>query len=106
MDRLTDGRFRLDMGKEQMKKTGFRYDREMDCYIYRFPAYKHNGVPLVFCRLLVDRGTQTVRFGVYESNGMLYYPYYEREYGRNEIVSRIEEAILSELHRLGAVEVA
>lgn len=105
MDRLAESRFRLDISRGQMKKIGFRYDHELDGYIYRFPVYKYRNVPLLFCWLGIDEDTRTVWHDIYDSNGTLYPPYYDRGYGQNEIIPQIEDMVLAELDRLGAVKV-
>ena len=105
MDRLAENQYKLDINKAQMKRIGFRYDHELDDYIYKFPVYKYNNIPLIFCKLGVDEETQRVWFNVYDQNNTLYHPYYYREYGHNRIVLQIEQAISKELTKIGVTKV-
>lgn len=105
MDRLTENQYKLDITRNQMKSIGFRYDRELDDYIYKFPVYKHHKIPLLFCKLGIDEETKRVLFNICDTNNTLYAPYYNGEYGRNDIIPNIEKIILSELDKLGVVKV-
>lgn len=100
MGRLADGRYKLDITKEEMKKLGFRYDSEYDGYVYRFPVYKYNKIPILFCKIGIDEETKQVWFRVCDNNG-LYMSYYNEEYGRNKLVPLIEEQIEKEFSRIG-----
>jgi len=100
MGRLADGRYKLDITKEEMKKLGFRYNNEYDGYVYRFPVYKYNKIPILFCKMGIDEETNQVWFNIYDNNG-LYMPYYNQEYGRNTLISLIDERIEKEFSKLG-----
>lgn len=105
MDRLAENQYKLDIAKAKMKRIGFRYDHELDDYIYKFTVYRYSNIPLIFCKLGVDGETQMVWFNVYDANDALYSPYYDREYGNNVIIHQIEDAISTELIKLGATKV-
>lgn len=100
MGRLAENRYRLDVTKEEMKKLGFRYDNEFDDYIYKFPVYKYNKIPILFCKIGIDEETKHIWFNVYDNNG-LYMPYYNDEYGKNTLIPLIEERIEKEFSKLG-----
>lgn len=95
MERLAHSRYKLNISKNDMKKIGFRYDYELDDYVYRFPVYKYGKATVLFCKLSVDEDTGNVWFNVYDSNG-LYMAFYNREYGSNSMIPEIESAILKE----------
>lgn len=105
MDRLAENQYKLDITKGKMKQLGFKYDHELDDYVYRFPVYEYNRVPVLFCKLGIDEETGYVWFNVYDNNG-LYMPYYNREYGNNSLIPDIEEAIQNEFKRFGVRKVA
>lgn len=103
--RLTDIQYKLNMNRSQMKKSGFRYDAELDDYVYRFPVYRYKNIPVNFCKIGIDEDTGKVWFNIYDANNMLYQPYYDRSYGTNEVVPEIDTVILAEFSRLGVREV-
>lgn len=100
MGRLAENSYKLDVTKEKMKKLGFRYDNEVDGYIYKFPVYKYNKIPVLFCKIGIAEETNRIWFNVYDNNG-LYMPYYNAEYGKNMVVPLIEERIENEFTKLG-----
>lgn len=105
MDRLAENHYELDIDRNQMKKLGFRYDHSAEDYTYKFPVYKHNGIPLVFCKVGIDEETKRVWFNVCDTNDTLYAPYYDRMYGKNTMIDNIEDIIAEEFARLGIVKV-
>ena len=105
MDRLAENQYKLNIDRNQMKKIGFSYDHELEDYIYKFPVYKYNKVPLLFCKLGIDEETNRVWFNICDANNTLYAPYYNGEYGCNSIISDIEKVISSELNKLGVTKV-
>lgn len=96
-------KFKLDITTQQMKDVGFRYDHNVEDYTYRFPVYKYKKQPIIFCTLGIDEETKEVRFTVKDANDNVYAPFYDREYGVNDIIPLIEKNISSELRKLGAV---
>lgn len=105
MDRLAENQYKLDITINQMKKLGFRYDSKLDDYIYKFPVYKHNKVPTLFCKLGIDEETNRIWFNVYDANDTIYSPYYDRKYGKNSIIPIVEKNISNELKKLGVTKV-
>lgn len=104
MDRLRT-RYKLNISKNEMKRIGFRYDYELDDYVYRFPVYKYGRIPVLFCKIGLYEDTNGIWFNVYDNNG-LYMAYYNREYGDNSILPEIEEAMMAEFKKLGIRKVA
>lgn len=105
MDRLAENQYKLELTKNQMKSLGFRYDHDLDCYIYKFPVYKCDKIPLIFCKLGIDEETHRVWFNVYDANNIIYAPYYDNEYGNNIVIAIIERKIAQELKKLGVTKV-
>ena len=105
MARLVQSQYKLDVTKNEMKALGFRYDRELDDYIYKFPVYQYNKNPLLFCKIGIDEETKKIWFNVYDARNALYALYYNDEYGNNDIIPNIEKVILSELDKLGVTKV-
>lgn len=105
MGRLAKTQYKLDISKKEMKALGFRYDRELGDYIYKFSVYQYNKSPLLFCKIGIDEETKRVWFNIYDTSNVLYAPYYNNEYGNNDIIPDIEKVILSELDKLGVTKV-
>lgn len=105
MDRLAENQYKLNITRGQMKNLGFRYDHDLDDYIYKFPVYKCDKVPLIFCKLGIDEETNRVWFNIYDANNTLYAPYYDNEYGKNALINIIDNKINQELKRLGVTKV-
>ena len=96
----------LSVNSTQMKELGFRYDYEIQDYIYKFPVYKsQKKEPLIFCKLGVDEETKQVYFNVCNVDGTLYTPFYDRYYGKSDVVKVIDKNIAREFKKLGISEV-
>ena len=92
----------LSVNSTQMKELGFKYDFELQDYIYKFPVYKsQKKEPLVFCKLGVDDESKRVFFNVTNKDGTLYAPYYDRQYGKSMVVEMIDKNINKEFKNLG-----
>ena len=92
----------LSVNSTQMKELGFKYDFELQDYIYKFPVYKSKkNEPLVFCKLGVDEVTKQVYFNVCNTDGILYAPFYDRQYGESKVVEVIDKNITKEFQKLG-----
>ena len=92
---------KLDITKTQMRKLGFKYDNELDDYIYKFVVYRYDNIPLLCCKLGIDEETKRVWYDIYNMNNTLYAPYYNRRYGHNLIIQDIEKAVSDEWGKLG-----
>ena len=97
--------YRLYISKHEMKTIGFRYDYILRDYVYEFPVYKYKKKPLITCKLGIDTDNYEVWFGVYDSKGTLYAPYYDREFSTNNLVLKVvEKNIKKEFKKLGVTE--
>ena len=96
----------LSLSKQEMKDLGFKYDFEIQEYIYKFPVYKSSkNEPLIFCKLGIDEENNKVFFNVCDLSGELYTSYYNREYGKpNFVVETIDRNIEKEFKKLGVKE--
>ncbi len=102
MVQLESKKFKLDLSSNELKDLGFEYDNSFGTYTYRFPVYKYNKTPLIVCKIGVDKETKRIWYNVYNADGSLYSPFYNREYGVNGLLSGIEKNILIKLKELGA----
>lgn len=92
----------LSVDSTQMKELGFKYDFELQDYIYKFPVYKSKkNEPLIFCKLGIDEETKRVYFNICNVDDTLYTPYYNREYGKSKVVEVIDKNIKKEFKKLG-----
>lgn len=96
--------YKLNVIKEEKKELGFRYNFDLDDFIYEFPVYKFKGRTSIICKLGVDNETNDVWFNIYDISGYLYPAYYNRKYGKSKIVSIIDKNIEKELIKLGVKE--
>ena len=95
----------LSVNSTKMKELGFRYDFELQDYIYKFPVYlSKKQEPLVFCKLGIDKETNKVFYNVCNIDGTLYTPFYDRYYGKSKVVEIIDKIILKEFKKLGLKE--
>lgn len=101
MNRLEQKPYKLEISRTQMRKSGFKYDNELDDYVYKFVVYRYNNIPLLFCKLGIDEETKRVWYDIYNTNNTLYSPYYNRKYGHNLIIQNIEKAVWDEWNKLG-----
>lgn len=91
--------------EENLKKLGFRYDRNTSDntttnYIYRFSVYKYVGKSLLDCELLVNVDTKIVSINVYQQ-GKIYPQFYCTEYSGNDaLIKEINNKILNEFKKL------
>ena len=97
--------YRLYISKHEMKTIGFRYDYILKDYVYEFPVYKYGRKPVITCKLGLDTETFEVWFGVYDSKGTIYAPYYDKEFHRkNLVVDIVKKNIQKEFKKLGVVK--
>ena len=92
--------------EENLKKLGFRYDRNTSDnnttnYIYKFSVYKYEGKSLLDCELLINVDSKIVTTNVYEQSGSIYRPFYYTEFGGHDIIlDIINNNILNEFKKL------
>ena len=95
----------LSVNSAQMKELGFKYDFELQDYIYKFPVYKsQKKEALVFCKLGIDEETKKVYFNICNTDETLYAPFYDRYYGKSKVVEVIDKNISKEFNKLGIIE--
>lgn len=97
--------YRLDMTLQKKKTLGFKYNRELNDYIYEFPVYRSHGKITLHAKVGVDEETNYIWVNVYDNDGKLYVPYYNRTYGKSNVIKIVDSNISKELVRLGAIEV-
>ena len=96
--------YKLELTLQEMKVLGFRYDRELNDYTYNFAVYRSNGRATLYAKIGVDEDNNRVWWNVYDNDGKLYTPYYNRNFGKSDVVDSVDDSISKELLRLGAVE--
>lgn len=101
MKKTKNKTYRLHITKQEKKDLGFKYDFLLQDYVYIFPVFVHNNKPLLVCKLGVDDETSEVWFIVCDMRGETYHPYYNREYGKSDILDIIDKNITKEFRRLG-----
>lgn len=95
----------LSVNSTQMKELGFKYDFEIQDYIYKFPVFlSKKKEPLIFCRLGVDEETKQIYFNVCNVDGTLYAAFYNRYYGKSKVLEVIDKNIKKEFKKLGVKE--
>lgn len=78
---------------QTLKDNGFKYNYQEKYYTYDFPVYKYKRRPVIFCKVFVYEEDKTIRFEVVDGNNNLYASYYNREYGKNELLNGIDSVI-------------
>lgn len=86
---------------QNLKDKGFKYNYQEKYYTYDFPVYRYKRKPLIFCKVFIYEEDKTVRFEIVDANNNLYASYYNREYGKNELLENIDSAIRKEFMKLG-----
>lgn len=85
----------------RLKNKEFKYNYQEKYYTYVFPVYKHKSKPLLFCKIFIFEEDHSVKFIVEDNNGKAYANYYNREYGKNNILKIIDLSIEKEFKKLG-----
>lgn len=102
-----------DYTEEHLKQLGFRYSTLFSSshetyYFYRFPVWKYNSDVIIEAEFMVDceDGECTVGvFDAYGGNGRARYaPWYDRYYGVNHVVTKIDQDIQKKMRKLGIIE--
>ena len=95
----TDYKLRkIEVTNEWLSKNGFNMSTKSKI-IY---PLKYGSVPVVFAKLSINDNFERMKVIVYDSNSLseLYAPFYDREFGKNDIVDIIEKNITKELKKL------
>lgn len=110
MEQLINKKYKILHPSEiKLKRYGFRkirsIDEEENMWKYSFPVYKYkHRIPTIGCIITVLLPSGEIKLDVL-SNGSLYGPFYNKEYGNHEkIMKIINSNILHELSKLGAKE--
>lgn len=96
-----------DYSKEFLQKNRFRYNSYLsdygdEVYTYRSPLVSYARTTTIECEIAVSVITGTVNVNVYNAGTReLYAQYYDREFGRYEIMESIDARIDDKLMGLG-----
>lgn len=105
MDRLTYTM--ANHSKKFLQDNGFRFNRNLsdsteEIFTYRFPLVSYKRTVTVECEISVSVNTGITNISVINTNTKdLYCAYYNREYGRSEVVKNIDIQISKKLKGLG-----
>ena len=100
-----------DYSKEFLQKQKFKYnsylsDYDDEIYTYKFPLISYKKITTVECEISVSIMTGVVNVNVYIAGTReLYTSYYNREYGKYEIMKSIDSKINNKLKELGIEKV-
>ncbi len=93
--------------KEFLQKNRFRYNSYLsdygdEVYTYRFPVISYSKTATIECEIAVSTTTGVVNANVYNTGTReLYASYYNREFGKYEIIKYIDTKIDRKLKELG-----
>lgn len=93
--------------KEFLQQNKFRYNSYLsdygdEIYTYKFPVISYNKTATIECEIAVSTTTGIVNVNVYNAGTReLYASYYNREFGRYEIIKSIDMKINQKLRELG-----
>ena len=96
-----------DYSKQFLQKRRFRYsgylsDYGDDVYTYKFPLISYNKTTTIECEISVSTMTGIANVNVYNAGTKeLYASYYNREFGKCEILKSIDMKIDKKLEELG-----
>ena len=100
-----------DYSKAFLQKHKFKYnsylsDYSDEIYTYKFPIISYNKTTTIECEIAVSVMTGAVNVNVYNAGTReLYTQYYNREYGKYEIMKSIDSKINNKLKELGIEKV-
>ncbi len=92
---------------EFLQKNKFRYNSYLsdygdEVYTYKFPLVSYSKTATIECEIAVSVMTGAVNVNVYNAGTReLYAQYYNREYGKYEILKSIDSKINNKLEELG-----
>lgn len=96
-----------DYSKQFLQKHRFRYSSYLseygdEVYTYKFPLLSYNKVTTIECEISVSTITGVVNINVYNAGTKeLYTSYYNREFGKCELIDSIDMKIEKKLKELG-----
>lgn len=100
-----------DYSKQFLQKHKFRYSSYLseysdEVYTYKFPLISYNKTTTIECEISVSTMTGVVNINVYNAGTReLYASYYDREFGKCEILKSIDIKIEKKLKELGIEKV-
>lgn len=100
-----------DYSKEFLQRHKFRYSSYLseygdEIYTYKFPLITYNKSATIECEIAVSLATGVVNVNVYNAGTKeLYASYYNREFGKCEILNSIDMKIEKKLKELGIEKV-
>ena len=105
MDRITY--IMSNHSKKFLLDNGFRFNRNLsdsteEIYTYRFPVVSYKKSTVIECEISVSVNTGITTVSVINTSTKdLYCAYYNREYGRSEVVKSIDTHVNKKLKGLG-----
>ena len=105
MDRLTYTM--ANHSKKFLQDNGFRFNRNLsdsteEIFTYRFPLVSYKRATVIECEILVSVNTGITTVSVINTSTKdLYCAYYNREYGKSEVIKSIDAQINKKLKGLG-----
>lgn len=102
--------YKPNITKEWLENNKFkRYYKDNGdiCFMRRFPVYTSGSIVSLECKLSAWFPSGRVAYSIEDSSSKgLYAVYYNREYGDHEdIVKKVDKAVMREFDRLGIKEV-
>ncbi|MDE6641398.1 MAG: hypothetical protein K2K63_12825 [Acetatifactor sp.] len=100
-----------DYSKQFLQKHRFRYSSYFseygdEVYTYKFPLSSYNNVTTIECEISVSTITGVINVNIYNAGTKeLYASYYNREFGKCEIINSIDMKIDKKLEELGIEKV-
>lgn len=100
-----------DYSKQFLQKHRFRYSSYLseygdEVYTYRFPLISYNKTVTIECEIDVSVTTGVINLNVYSAGTKeLYVPYYNREFGNNDLLKSIDMKIKNKFKELGIEKV-
>ena len=91
--------------KFSTKEFRYNYHPDGGTYIHKFSVWKYGRTSTLDCEIAIDELTGIVQFNVFDISRTPYAPFYYVYCGNCEpILGKINDAINSELKRLGIIE--
>ena len=100
-----------DYSKQFLQKHRFRYNSYLseygdEVYTYKFPLISYNKTTTIECEISVSTMTGIVNVNVYNAGTReLYASYYNREFGKYEIIKSIDIKVEKKLKELGITKI-
>ena len=89
--------------KEILQDNNFKYIDGY--YVYRFPVYKYNKTPILWGQIIIDLESTTCYVSVVNNTNNVYAAYHNREYGKNEVLIKIDKTIETQISQLVKIKI-